>query len=56
MRERLQKIIEEATDPKEAALKICVALDDLLDLGDNGWFDDDDEVIAAIEAYWSEKA
>jgi hypothetical protein len=48
MRQRITKIIKAAATPEEAALEICVYLDDQLELAENGWFDDDQEVEKAL--------
>jgi hypothetical protein len=34
--------------PKDAAVKVCILLEDLLDLQGNGWFDDDTELEAVL--------
>lgn len=49
LRERIQLIIENnKSDPKEAAIQVCLLLEDRLDLAGNGWFDGDAELEARL--------
>jgi hypothetical protein len=51
LRARIQTIIENhKADPKEAAIQVCLLLEDRLDLASNGWFDGDAELEARFEA------
>lgn len=51
LRKKVEKIIREFNgDPSKAAMKICVMLDEQLDLAANGWFDNDEAVQDAILA------
>lgn len=50
LRQRIQAAIERnREDPEVAALAVCVVLERQLDLGGNGWWNDDPEVLRAIE-------
>jgi hypothetical protein len=51
LRTRIQALIENNnSDPKEAAIQICLLLEDRLDLSGNGWFGDDPELEARFDA------
>jgi hypothetical protein len=51
LRQTIQKILESSkgADAEQVALKICIALEDELDLEGNGWWDDDPLVLKALE-------
>lgn len=51
LRSRIQALIENnKSDPKEAAIQICLLLEDRLDLSGNGWFGDDPELEARFDS------
>lgn len=51
LRKNIERLIRESNgDPSIAATKICVMLDEHLDLAANGWFDNDEAVQSAILA------
>jgi hypothetical protein len=51
LREEIEKVISEADgDTAQAAMAVCIMLDDHLDLAENGWFDNDEAVQDAIIA------
>jgi hypothetical protein len=49
LRERIEKIINSNTDPAQAAIQVCLMLEDKLDLDGNGWWDDDEIIKAAFK-------
>ncbi|TLX15849.1 hypothetical protein [Rhizobium sp. MHM7A] len=51
-RAKIQELLENHRDPKEAAILVCILLEDLMDLEGNGWFDEDEELMARLEAHW----
>ncbi|MGV8842683.1 MAG: hypothetical protein ACOH2I_05460 [Pseudomonas sp.] len=49
LRKQIEAIIREFhDDPEQAALAVCVILDGNLGLSEDGWFDDDETVLNAI--------
>lgn len=50
LRHKIERIVMANSDPKIAGLKICMMLEEHLDLAGNGWFDDDEIVMAEIFA------
>lgn len=55
LREKIQKLLEAHSEPKEAAIRVCILLEDLMDLEGNGWFDEDEELMARLEAHWDQQ-
>lgn len=45
IRERIEQAIRDADTPEEAAMEVCIMLEDVIDLSGNGWFDDDPELL-----------
>lgn len=41
LREKIEELLMQDSDPKEAAIQVCLLLEDMIDLYGNGWFDDD---------------
>lgn len=52
IRKEIQKLLESHTDPKEAAIQVCILLEENMDLQGNGWFDGDTELEDRLEAHW----
>lgn len=51
LRKDIERIIRShSSSPSQAAIEICVKLDEHLELSGNGWFDNDDAVQLAIQA------
>lgn len=50
-RNHIQDIIEKQS-PTEAALAICILLDEELDLEANGWFENDPELCVKLKEHW----
>ena len=50
LRKQIEALVGSSGDPAEAALSICVLLDEHLGLAEEGFFDDDDAVQDAILA------
>jgi hypothetical protein len=50
LREQIESLIKAHSDPQEAAIQVCIMLEDELDLRGNGWFDDDDLLDARFDA------
>lgn len=44
LRKKIQKVIELASSPEEAAVFVCYLLEDQKAAAGHGWFDDDPEV------------
>jgi hypothetical protein len=55
LRQQIQELLEIHTEPKEAAIRICILLEDLIGLEGNGWFDDDEELIERFKAHWQQE-
>lgn len=52
LREQVQRAIAGAPSTEQAAIAVCVLLDEHIGLSGNGWFDDDEIVLGAIrESY-----
>ncbi|HFE3443010.1 TPA: hypothetical protein ACF3I9_004477 [Klebsiella aerogenes] len=52
LRQRIKEKILVASNNDEATINICKMLDEEFDLMENGWFDDDDEMMdILIEEY-----
>jgi hypothetical protein len=55
LREKIEAAISAAQgNNKEAALNVCVLLEQEMDLSGNGWFDGDEELVAVLEAQEAE--
>jgi hypothetical protein len=50
LRKRIEKKIAAAHNDQDAALAVCLMLEDELGLAGNGWFDGDEEILEAIGA------
>lgn len=51
LRKQIERVIREyGADPAQAALAVCVILDGNLGLVEDGWFNDDETVLNAIQA------
>ncbi len=48
LRENIEKIIAETKNPQQSAISVCIYLESILDLNGNGWFDDDDIMLALL--------
>jgi hypothetical protein len=49
LRERIEVVIAASpNDASKAALDVCVLLEDAIGLQGNGWFDDDEVTLAAL--------
>lgn len=44
LRTKIQKLIEKSENAELAAKRICLMLDESLELYENGWFDDDSDM------------
>lgn len=58
LRARIQAAIELSRgDAEKAAIQVCVTLEELIGgFVSEGWFDDDDDVLEAIDKYYSKHA
>lgn len=48
LREKIEDIIKNMPDTEQAAIEVCLLLEDEIGLHGNGWFDDDECMLDAL--------
>lgn len=49
LREKIEAAIETSGEAGQAAIAVCVLLDEQIGLADYGWFDNDEVMLAALK-------